>query len=128
MERLHVGKIADAVNSHRTSARDVIENVIARLADYDRRQPQAWIARADDAALRLRAREIDERVKAGERLPLAGVPFAVKDNIDAIGFETTAACPDFAYTARANATVVKRRWTPEPFSSARPILISLPQG
>ena len=29
-------------------------------------------------------------------LPLWGIPFAVKDNIDVEGFETTAACRDFA--------------------------------
>ncbi|MBF7997100.1 allophanate hydrolase [Rahnella laticis] len=39
-------------------------------------------------------------------LPLFGVPFAVKDNIDIAGWPTTAACPAFAYTAQADATVV----------------------
>jgi allophanate hydrolase len=33
--------------------------------------------------------------------PLWGVPFAVKDNIDVGGAPTTAACPAFAYAARA---------------------------
>jgi allophanate hydrolase len=36
------------------------------------------------------------------------VPFAVKDNIDVGGIRTTAACPDFAYTAKADATCVAR--------------------
>lgn len=39
-------------------------------------------------------------------LPLYGVPFAIKDNIDLAGIPTTAACPDFAYTPRENATVI----------------------
>jgi len=40
--------------------------------------------------------------------PLWGIPFAVKDNIDVAGMPTTAACPDFAYKAEADAFVVAR--------------------
>jgi allophanate hydrolase len=36
------------------------------------------------------------------------VPFAVKDNIDAAGLPTTAACPAFSYVPRRSATVVER--------------------
>lgn len=42
-----------------------------------------------------------------DRLPLYGIPFVVKDNIDAVGFETTAACPDFAYRPNKDATAVQ---------------------
>jgi len=42
------------------------------------------------------------------KLPLCGVPFAVKDNIDVAGFPTTAGCPAFAYTPEKSATVVER--------------------
>lgn len=43
-----------------------------------------------------------------DKYPLWGVPFAIKDNIDLAGVPTTAACPDFAYTPSASATVVER--------------------
>ncbi|MFN3474370.1 MAG: allophanate hydrolase, partial [Blastomonas sp.] len=84
------------------------EDTLARLATYDSVQPQIWISRASPEALVEAARGIDARIAAGEKLPLAGVPFAVKDNIDVAGFETTAACPAFAYAPEASATVVER--------------------
>lgn len=40
-------------------------------------------------------------------LPLLGIPFAVKDNIDVAGWTTTAACPAFSYTASQTAPVVQ---------------------
>ena len=40
--------------------------------------------------------------------PLYGIPFAIKDNIDAEGLPTTAACPSFSYKAGSDATVVAR--------------------
>lgn len=43
-----------------------------------------------------------------ENLPLYGIPFAIKDNIDATGFPTSAACPDYAYRPDADAAVVHR--------------------
>src|SRR6185436_18950204 len=54
-----------------------------------------------DAAIR-RARDVDPA------LPLAGVPFAVKDNIDVAGLPTTAGCPAFSYMPERSATVVQR--------------------
>ncbi|MFT8889607.1 MAG: allophanate hydrolase [Ethanoligenens sp.] len=43
-----------------------------------------------------------------EAHPLWGIPFTVKDNIDVEGYETTAACPSFAFAPKQNAGVVQR--------------------
>ncbi len=45
---------------------------------------------------------------ASPELPLYGVPFAIKDNIDLAGTPTTAACPAYAYTPARSAFVVER--------------------
>lgn len=106
--RLSATAIAAAVNSGSLSARAVMEETLARLAAYDAHQSQVWIARADPQALLDAARTIDARVAAGERLPLAGVPYAAKDNIDVAGLATTAACPAFTYHPDRSATVIER--------------------
>lgn len=108
LERLHPSAIAAAVNSGSTSAKAVAEDTLARLATYDAVQPQIWISRTEPAAILAAARAVDARVAAGKNLPLAGVPFAVKDNIDVAGLETTAACPAFAYTPETTAPVVAK--------------------
>ena len=108
MSRLGPGAIADAVNSSATTALAVVEECLARCAAYDAHQPQVWIARAEPETLRAAARAIDARIAAGERLPLAGVPYAAKDNIDVLGFETTAACPAFAYRPERSASVIEK--------------------
>ncbi|MDO9623776.1 MAG: allophanate hydrolase [Pseudomonas sp.] len=46
--------------------------------------------------------------KSVAELPLYGVPFAIKDNIDLAGVPTTAACPAFAYTPEQSATLVEQ--------------------
>ena len=50
-----------------------------------------------------------QRLESGDRkkLPLYGVPFAIKDNIDLEGVPTTAACPEFTYSPDHSAYVVQ---------------------
>src|SRR5580692_11184889 len=79
-----------------TSPTATIEDVLARI---ERRGNDAvWISRASRERMLAAARVVEERKRAGEALPLYGVPFAVKDNIDVAGLPTTAACPAFSYT------------------------------
>ncbi len=58
--------------------------------------PQAWISRCDPA------------LSTNNAGPLAGLTFAVKDNMDVAGMPTTAACPAFAFTAKEHAQVVQK--------------------
>lgn len=78
----------------------------------DRGDNPVWISKVSGAALDAQLDDLRARLaQAGgepSRLPLFGVPFAVKDNIDVAGFETTAGCPAFAYVPERDATVVGR--------------------
>jgi allophanate hydrolase len=103
-----VAELVKAIRSGRTSARAVMTEAIARVAAYDAAQPAVWISRFADADLLARAESLDARLAAGEDLPLAGVPFAVKDNIDVAGLPTTAGCPAFAYAPERSAETVAR--------------------
>ena len=108
MDNLTAGGIAADVSSGRRTAEAVAADALARVGAYDAVQPQAWIHRRSAADVLGDARRIDARVRAGELLPLAGVPFALKDNIDAAGMPTTAACPAFAYVPAESASVVRK--------------------
>lgn len=108
LPRLSATAVAAAVNAGQTTALAVMEETLARLAAYDAHQPQVWISRFTPEALRAAAEAVDARVAAGERLPLAGVAFAAKDNIDVAGLDTTAACPAFGYRPQRSATVIER--------------------
>ncbi|WP_273207800.1 allophanate hydrolase [Marinobacter subterrani] len=72
----------------------------------------AWISLLDGDGLANALAELEQTLEAagGDKsaLPLYGIPFAAKDNIDAKGLETTAACPAFAYTPEQDATTIAR--------------------
>ncbi|WP_018415805.1 allophanate hydrolase [Teredinibacter turnerae] len=63
-----------------------------------------WITRLSEAQIAQYLAYIDSQGQAD--LPLYGVPFAIKDNIDLAAIPTTAACKAFEFTPNDNATVV----------------------
>ena len=65
-----------------------------------------WISRAPVGAISAQLDRLKDHSPA--TMPLYGIPFAVKDNIDVAGLFTTAACPAFAYEPSRSATVVSR--------------------
>ena len=84
----------------------VVEEVLKRIAAAG--DDRVWIARTPDEQLRAEAVRLDARRSEIDKLPLYGVPFAVKDNIDVAGLPTTAACPGFSYRPQQSAAVVQR--------------------
>ena len=82
----------------------VLERVFSRI-EAGSLNP-IWISLVPRDVVLARAAEVARGDR--EKLPLYGVPFAVKDNMDVAGLETTAGCPAFAYLAKETATVVLR--------------------
>ena len=107
-ERQSVIAIAAEVGAGRRRATDVAGEVLTRVAAYEAVQPAVWIVRRPEADVIADAAAVDRRVAGGALLPLAGVLFAVKDNIDVASLPTTAGCPAFAYMSAETAPVVHR--------------------
>ena len=85
----------------------LIDDVLGRIAG--RGEDSVWISRMPEGAVAGRAAALTALSAAGrQRLPLYGIPFAVKDNIDVAGLPTTAACPAFAYEPTEDAEVVAK--------------------
>ncbi len=81
-------EIARDVQGGTVSAADVTEAVLRHVHAVDG-EIGAYLTVLDDVA-RAAATRVDERIKAGEKLPLAGVPLSVKDNMCLTGTRTTA--------------------------------------
>ena len=69
-------------------------------------QHHIWITRLNLDAMLAYAQKLESQDP--KNLPLYGIPFAIKDNIDLAGTPTTAGCAEFAYTPTKSATVVQK--------------------
>ncbi|WP_370246689.1 allophanate hydrolase [Nocardioides sp.] len=83
---------------------DVVAQVHARIAA--RGEDGTWISLVPPTDVARAVARLDPADRS--RLPLWGVPFAVKDNLDTRGLPTTAACPGFAYEPEETAVAVAR--------------------
>ncbi|WP_369789387.1 allophanate hydrolase [Rouxiella sp. WC2420] len=95
---------------HYQSAPDSLRSSLGIVLGSLSADDNAWLYRANPAQLEEQIAQLETlRDQSGgslAALPLFGVPFAVKDNIDVAGWPTTAACPAFEYIAERDAAVV----------------------
>ena len=101
---LAIADLAAAYRERRTTPLELVQALLARIAAAD--EHAIWIA------LVPRERVLEQAHILGAcdpaSLPLYGIPFAIKDNIDLADVPTTAGCPAFAYTPVQSAYVVNR--------------------
>lgn len=93
------------IHQHSDDIFSLLEAYAGSLASED----NAWIAIASAAQIREQLDALLPQYQQNpQALPLFGIPFAVKDNIDVAGWPTTAACPAFAYLAECDAFAVAK--------------------
>ncbi|WP_295888772.1 allophanate hydrolase [uncultured Thiohalocapsa sp.] len=98
--------ISELLAAYRTGAltpRTHLSGIRRAIAGSD--PHNAWITVIDEPLLESHIARLEQADPAA--LPLYGVPFAVKDNIDVAELATTAACPDYRYQPDGSATVVR---------------------
>src|ERR1700726_577047 len=99
---LDIGSLQAHYRSGSLTPGDVIREVYRRIRTFP--DIPIWIHLVPE----------EDAVRAAEALhgtaahPLFGIPFAIKDNIDAANLPTTAGCPAFSYVAEKDATTVER--------------------
>ncbi len=111
--RLDIESLAQAYATGALTPAQVVNDICDRIDAAGNANP-VWIHVEPRGRLLERAAALEATRAAhtnqagGAQLPLFGIPFAIKDNIDAAGLPTTAGCPAFAYVPDAAATVVER--------------------
>ena len=86
------------------SVKEVIESLFKRISTIS--DPGIFITLIEKDVILAEAKALGNFDPISK--PLWGVPFAIKDNIDAASIPTTAGCPEFSYIPDVDATVVTR--------------------
>ena len=101
---MNVAALEEAYASGRSEPVAVVKQIFREIRTRGVRP--VWIALVPEEVAIARAQALTQEMRA--TMPLWGMPFAVKDNIDVRGMETTAGCPAYAYVPEQSATAVER--------------------
>ncbi len=101
---LHIQSLLENYRKLKLSPRELLRYVHAKIEE-NKANP-IWIYTLTEQELEPYLETLE--AVDPKSLPLYGIPFAIKDNIDLAGIPTTAACPQFSYTPDKSASVVQR--------------------
>ena len=99
---MSITALLEAYRTKTTSPVEVVKALLNRCEEYD--DYNIWITRLTIEQIQKYLDKLDGH--SPDSLPLYGIPFAVKDNIDLAGVLTTAACPEYQYYPEKSAFVV----------------------
>lgn len=105
---LHGGLVAtaDALASRAVTSAQLVDAVLGAIDASQSELNAVRLVRHDGA--RREAAEADRRIDAGERLPLLGVPVAVKDDTETAGDDMRFGCPEDVGLHAGDAPIIER--------------------
>src|SRR6266566_4762995 len=95
-----IASLRERYRTGETSPGRVVEEIFNQIRSEGERPVWISLVSRDDA--------VERAMAVDTALSLGGIPFAVKDNFDVAGMQTTAGCPSFAYAPERTAPVVQR--------------------
>ncbi len=100
---LSIGHLRHAYLTGDLQPEVVLEFVLSRIKQYP--EKNIWINVLDEQQIQNYIKSLKKHDPA--ELPLYGIPFAIKDNIDLAGLPTTVACADYSYNPIDSAFAVQ---------------------
>ncbi len=86
---------------------DIVSEAVRRADTYV--GTGVWITRIPADAIEARVKMLEALdASARAKMPLFGLPCAIKDNMDLAGYDTTAGCPAYAYRPKETAFAIRR--------------------
>jgi len=99
---LNIESLKELYKSDKLTPRELILSIKEKIKEY--KDHNIWIYTLSDKELEPYIKNLED--KNIDDLPLYGIPFAIKDNIDLANIPTTAACKEYEYIPKKSAFVV----------------------